>query len=255
MSSKYSVVELFPTIQGEGKWAGRACVFLRLAGCNQWNGRPEDRSKGEGACAMWCDTNFAKGQALTMADILTRLDGAWAQYVSSPLNRMVVITGGEPCLQLDDAFVVALAKEGWFTAVETNGTIDNSALELIDHVCVSPKRGALPLKVWGAHELKVVIPGAVPGAPPEHHWTEEELEALRKGGEWGALYIQPQDVADVTTVELTALTQGRKATRHTLGVDHSMSMYAANVALAVDFVQRHPQWRLSLQTHKYIGQR
>lgn len=253
MSKKYSIVELFPTLQGEGKWAGRAAVFLRFAGCNQWNGRPEDRHKGTGACAMWCDTNFAKGQPMDLADILTRLEGAWAQY-ATPRNRMVVISGGEPCLQIDDALIHGLVKEGWFTAVETNGTVDNSSLDLVDHICVSPKRGS-ELKVWGAHELKVVIPGAVPGAPPEMHWTEDELEYLRTHGEWGALYVQPQDVTDVTTVEVTALTQGRQKKLHTLGSIQSHSMYATNVATCVDFVQRHPEWKLSLQTHKYIGAR
>lgn len=250
----YSVVEVFSTIQGEGKWAGRAAVFLRFAGCNMWSGRPEDRSKGSGACAMWCDTDFAKGTKQSIAEVLTRLQGAWETTSRSESNKMVVISGGEPTLQLDDELAKALAHEGWFTAIETNGTVDNPSLELIDHVCVSPKRGSL-LKVWGAHELKVVIPGAVPGAPPELHWSEEELISLQKNGEWGALYVQPQDVTDQSTVELTALTHARQMRHHVMGSLGAMELYRANVQLCVDWVKAHPSWRLSLQTHKYIGAR
>lgn len=251
MSKRYSVVEVFPTIQGEGKWAGRAAVFMRFAGCNQWNGIPADRAKGTGACAMWCDTSFAKGKPMTIADIVTRLDGAWSQY-ASPVNKMVVITGGEPCLQLDDHLVKVLAGEGWFTAIETNGTIDNPSLELIDHICVSPKKGS-ELKVWGAHELKVVIPGGVPGAPAEHQWTADELEDLRQAGEWGSLYVQPQDITDLATVEITALTHSKRGAPHTLGTAMANARYVENVAMCIDFVQRHPHWRLGLQTHKLVG--
>ena len=255
MSRKYSVSEMFPTLQGEGKWAGRAAVFLRMSGCNLWNGKPADRSKGRGACAMWCDTDFSKGQTMSLVEVLARAEGLWERHAKGPANKMVVITGGEPMLQVDDDMLKAFSTEGWFTAVETNGTVENDALDLVDHVCLSPKLGS-NLKVWGAHELKVVLPGGVPGAPPDHHWDEDALDELRVLGEWGALYVQPQDVTDPTTVELSALTMARRPDkRHVLGVDQAMSFYDRNLAMCVDFVQRHPEWRLSLQQHKMIGMR
>lgn len=253
----YSIVEAFSTIQGEGKWAGRAAVFLRFTGCNMWNGRPEDRSKGKGACAMWCDTNFAKGTIMSLAEVVTRLEALWKQHDETGLNRMVVMTGGEPTLQVDDDLVKALAGEGWFTAIETNGSVENPTLEIIDHVCVSPKQGR-PLKVWGAHELKVVYPGGVPGAPDEMQWSEDQLKVIARDGDWGALYLQPQDVTDVTTVEVTALTHRRNAPpdgRAELARIESETLYRRNVERCVDFILRNPGWRLSLQTHKYIGVR
>lgn len=195
---------------------------------------------------------------MELMEVLTRLEAAWNQRAApgeaQGLNKMVVITGGEPCLQLDDALAKALSHEGWFTAVETNGTIDNPTLDIIDHVCVSPKRGSA-LVVWGAHELKVVVPGGVQGAPPEHQWDEDELLGLAKRGQWGALYVQPQDVTDQSTVELTALTHLRSLKNHSMGGIKANALYEGNVATCVDFVQRHPSWRLSLQTHKMIGVR
>lgn len=254
MSRSYSVVEVFSTIQGEGKWTGRACVFLRFAGCNMWSGRPEDRSKGAGACAMWCDTDFAKGHKMALPEVLGRLEAAWMPGQECSTDRMVVISGGEPTLQLDDELAKALLHEGWFTAIETNGTVDNPSLELVDHVCVSPKQGSV-LKVWGAHELKFVLPGAVPGAPPDHHWSEDQLLTIARDGEWGALYVQPQDVTDQTTVELTALTHARQRRNHVMGSIGAGQLYEANLKTCVDWVKSHPSWRLSLQTHKYIGAR
>lgn len=251
MSKRYSVVEVFPTLQGEGLWAGRACVFLRMAGCNMWNGRPEDRHKGQGACAMWCDTDFAKGDPQSLPEVLARLDAAWEQHGGGQSRRMVVISGGEPTLQLDVALAKALKHEGWFTAIETNGTNDVDALSIIDHVCVSPKRGST-LQVWQAEELKVVIPGGVRAALDEHQWSIEELLALAAQGEWQHKFVQPQDVTDPTTVGVTELT---RRLGHHEKIFRASELYDQNVKRCVDFVSRHPDWRLSLQQHKYIGAR
>ncbi len=70
----YSVKEAFYTIQGEGMNAGRAAVFLRLAGCNLWDGKPEHRDRGKGACARWCDTDFANGTKMSAEQIRAMLD-------------------------------------------------------------------------------------------------------------------------------------------------------------------------------------
>lgn len=250
MTKSYSVVEIFPTLQGEGLLSGQSSIFLRFAGCNQWNGRPEDRSKGTGACAMWCDTDFAKGDKMDLIEILTRLEAAWGD---GP-GRTVVMTGGEPTLQLDLELAKALKHEGWFTAIETNGTINNPALDIVDHVCVSPKRGS-KLLVWAAQELKVVLPGGAPGAPPDHQWLEPELEWLAEQGTWGAKFVQPQDVTDVTTVGHTTLTVMRSALRHGAPARTLDNLYQLHVDACVAFVRAHPDWRLSLQAHKYLGLR
>jgi organic radical activating enzyme len=243
----FSVVEIFPTLQGEGMWAGRRAVFMRFAGCNLWNGIPEDRSKGLGACAMWCDTNFAKGEKMTTEEIISKLDAAWGSNpagMSSVDCRMVVITGGEPTLQLSIPLVEALRQHAWFVAIETNGTNDSPVLRHLDHVCVSPKRGS-KLQVWEADELKVVLPGGAPGSPPEHSWSDEELEFLAQNGRFQHLYVQPQDPTMTSAVELTYL--------HGHGDRIMQDRYEDNVRECMRFIERHPAWRLSLQQHKLIG--
>ncbi len=250
----YSVVEIFPTLQGEGRWAGRRAVFLRLAGCNMWNGLPADRWKGAGACAMWCDTNFAKGEPMTLTEILMRMDTAWGDRPVG-LNtfdaRMVVISGGEPTLQLDEELASGLKNAGWYTAIETNGSHANDALKLIDHVCVSPKKGARPLEVFRADELKVVLPGTIPGGAKDHQWTTEELHELASFGEWGELFVQPQDVTDTTHVEQTYLHSIHKNKPHEY---HSGAVqFAENVKTCLDFLEISPGWRLSYQVHKVLS--
>jgi len=254
MSKRYAVVEVFATLQGEGRWAGRRAVFLRFAGCNMWNGIPADRHKGQGACAMWCDTNFAKGKAVNLDTLLADLDVAWDGAPAghgTHDSRMVVISGGEPTLQLDAELVTELKRNGWFVAVETNGTNDVPALGLCDHVCVSPKRGSV-LEVFKADELKIVLPGGIPDAPSDHHWSHGELHELGAFGEWGELFVQPQDVTDVSYVEQTYLHHiGLPGVerKHVSGADQ----FAANVKTCLDFLEVSPGWRLSYQVHKVLG--
>jgi 7-carboxy-7-deazaguanine synthase (Cx14CxxC type) len=165
----YTVKELFLTAQGEGANIGRVAVFIRFAGCNLWSGREEDRGK---AVCRFCDTDFVGGQRFRSAETLA--DAAVAAWRSpDATNRMAVLTGGEPLLQVDAALIDALRQRGFYLAVETNGTQKLPAS--IDWVCVSPKAGA-PLVLESANELKLVYPQ--PGARPEmfadfpasHHW-------------------------------------------------------------------------------------
>ncbi|MFY9629190.1 MAG: 7-carboxy-7-deazaguanine synthase [Methylocystis sp.] len=158
----YAIKEAFYTLQGEGRHAGRAAVFCRFAGCNLWNGREEDRS---GAVCRFCDTDFVgvDGEnggkfrdAGELAALLARLWGAGRE------RRFVVLTGGEPMLQVDAALIEALHAEGFEIALETNGTLSVPAE--IDWICVSPKAGA-PLAQTSGQELKLVFPQA--GAEPE----------------------------------------------------------------------------------------
>ncbi|HVV83107.1 MAG TPA: 7-carboxy-7-deazaguanine synthase [Kofleriaceae bacterium] len=177
----YAVKEIFHTLQGEGAQAGRAAVFCRFAGCNLWSGRAADRGRGAGGCSAWCDTDFVGtdgpggGRFATAAALAAAVRGAWRGEGGRPL---VVCTGGEPLLQLDDAAIAALHDAGFELAIETNGTIPVPAG--VDWVCVSPKAGA-PLVVTGGDELKLVHPQA--GIDPAafeglafRHWFVQPMD-------------------------------------------------------------------------------
>jgi 7-carboxy-7-deazaguanine synthase len=152
----YSVKEIFYTLQGEGANAGRPAVFCRFSGCNLWSGREEDRAT---AICRFCDTDFAGvdgtlgGKYPTSEGLARRMSELWP--VASPGGRFAVLTGGEPLLQVDAAFIRALHAEGFEVAVETNGTVEPPPG--LDWICVSPKAGA-PLRVVQGDELKVIVP-------------------------------------------------------------------------------------------------
>ncbi len=206
----YSVKEIFLTLQGEGGQAGRAAVFCRFAGCNLWTGREQDRA---GAVCTFCDTDFVGtdgaggGKFKTPAALAAAVAAAWRGARES---RLVVLTGGEPLLQLDAPLVEALHAERFSIALETNGTL--AAPAGVDWVCVSPKADA-PLAQTSGHELKLVYPQA--GVDPAR------FEAL----DFERFSLQPMD-----------------------GPDREQATAAA-IAYCLD----HPRWRLSLQTHKYLG--
>jgi 7-carboxy-7-deazaguanine synthase len=152
----YSVKEIFYTLQGEGHHTGRPAVFCRFAGCNLWNGVEDSRSS---AVCQFCDTDFVGvdgegGGKFTNAQSLTeRINALWPS--AYPERKYVVLTGGEPLLQLDVPLIAALHAAGFEIAIETNGTLP--VPEGVDWVCVSPKMGAT-LVVRQGHEVKVVIP-------------------------------------------------------------------------------------------------
>jgi 7-carboxy-7-deazaguanine synthase (Cx14CxxC type) len=177
----YQVKEIFYTLQGEGAHAGRPAVFCRFAGCNLWSGREPDRAS---AVCRFCDTDFVGldgtlGGKFQGADALAgRIEAQWPAGDSA--HRFVVMTGGEPLLQVDRALIDALHARGFQVAVETNGTI--AAPEGIDWICVSPKAGA-PWVQREGHELKVVWP------QPALDWAE--LETAR----FTHRYLQPMDNA------------------------------------------------------------
>lgn len=152
----YAVKEIFYTLQGEGKHAGRPAVFCRFAGCNLWSGREADRAE---AVCKFCDTDFigtagvGGGKFGTAQGLAGAVAACWPAGAGG--QKFVVLTGGEPLLQVDAAFVTALHEQGFEIAVETNGTI--APPTGIDWLCVSPKSNA-PLAVAGGHELKLVFP-------------------------------------------------------------------------------------------------
>ena len=206
----YAVKEIFLTLQGEGGQAGRPAVFCRFAGCNLWSGREQDRA---GAVCTFCDTDFvgmdgpgggrfADAQALAEA-----VEAAWEGGAD---NRLVVLTGGEPLLQLDAALIEALHGRGFMLALETNGTLPAPAG--VDWVCVSPKAQAEVVQTTG-QELKLVYPQA--GVDP----------ARFEGLAFERFLLQPMDGPAL----------------------------AANTQAAIAYCLAHPRWRLSVQTHKYLG--
>jgi 7-carboxy-7-deazaguanine synthase len=117
----YAVKEIFLTLQGEGVHSGRRAVFLRFAGCNLWTGREEDRSN---AVCQFCDTDFVgmdgeNGGRYEADELAAKVAGLWGEARD---HRYVVLTGGEPMLQVDDAIVDALHAQGFTIAIESNGT-------------------------------------------------------------------------------------------------------------------------------------
>jgi len=152
----YTVKEIFYTLQGEGANSGKAAVFCRFSGCNLWSGREEDRSR---AVCQFCDTDFVgvgpDGGRFGPADELAQaIANAW-RGEDHQEAKLVVCTGGEPLLQIDEQFVDAVHAAGFTIAVETNGT--RHAPTSIDWICVSPKAGA-PLVQKSGNELKLVFP-------------------------------------------------------------------------------------------------
>jgi 7-carboxy-7-deazaguanine synthase len=151
----YSIKEIFYTLQGEGANVGMAAVFCRFAGCNLWTGRESDRSS---AVCRFCDTDFvgvdgiSGGRFQTSSAVVDAICEAWPSEAES---RFVVLTGGEPLLQADEALIAELHDRGFGVAVETNGTVDPPTG--LDWICVSPKAGA-PLRLTRGDEIKVIIP-------------------------------------------------------------------------------------------------
>ncbi len=190
--------------------AGMRAVFLRFAGCNLWSGRDEDRAT---AVCQFCDTDFIGtdgqgGGKFKSAEALA--NGVAKCWGDEQASRLIVITGGEPLLQLDAALIDALHTRGFRIAVESNGTI--AAPAGIDWLCISPKAGSETVQRSG-DELKLVWPQT------GSDWVDMQ------GWNFSHYLIQPMDGADV----------------------------AANRRLCVDFILNNPQWRLSLQTHKWLG--
>jgi organic radical activating enzyme len=233
----YGIKEIFDTLQGEGTRAGARSVFVRFAGCNLWSGDPAHRQIGRGACARWCDTDFAHGEGMTADQILKKMGELWP----GDGERWCVLTGGEPLLQLDSDLVVALRNEKWQIAIETNGTIlPKFPLNEVSHVALSPKRSDMLIVLEFCDELKVVLPG-----DDESPWTDAELLVLADRLRALDLFVQPQDPIDHRKVQVSYL--------H--GEDTSMygKQYRENLKRCIDFVKAHPDWRLGLQTHKFAN--
>ncbi|HEX5042146.1 MAG TPA: 7-carboxy-7-deazaguanine synthase [Candidatus Polarisedimenticolaceae bacterium] len=210
----YAVKEIYLTLQGEGANTGRPAVFCRFAGCNLWSGHEKDRA---GAVCRFCDTDFVGtngpggGSFASTAALGEAIARTWTgDGEGRRAHPLVVFTGGEPLLQLDDDLVAEMHRWGFQVAIETNGT--RPAPGGVDWVCVSPKAGA-SLVLRRGDELKLVYPQA--GAEPER------FAAL----DFDHFFLQPMD-----------------------GPQRD-----ENTRAAFRYCLAHPQWRLSVQTHKLLG--
>ena len=216
----YVVKEIFYTLQGEGQNAGRPAVFCRFAGCNLWTGREQDRHM---AVCQFCDTEFVGvgPDGGKFADAGALADAVLSRWPTVQRGRatggqpLVVCTGGEPLLQLDAEAIAALHDRGFEVAVETNGT--QPAPAGLDHICVSPKANA-PLVLTAGSELKLVYPQRHPEAQPDRF----------VGLDFDTFLLQPMDATDPLVT-------------------------AQNTQAALAYCLAHPQWRLSLQTHKLLA--
>ena len=182
------VNDIFYSLQGEGRNTGRAAIFIRFSGCN--------------LKCPFCDTNFASYEELSDEQILHRI----SHYPS----RFVVLTGGEPSLQVDSNFISLMHDHGYELAMETNGT--HPIAQGIEWGTCAPKGKTV---ITECNELKCIF---------EEYTTTPDDHGIRADFK----YLQPCDVQDP-------------------------ERNASIVKRCFDYILEHPEWRLSLQTHKLVG--
>ena len=228
----YRVKNVFRTVQGEGFWAGRPAVFVRLVGCNMWSGYEADRERDAertGAdCPLWCDTDFRKEGSgeFTADELTTRM-----REVGGDID-FCVLTGGEPFLQADAALIRALHDAGYEVSIETNGTLridetfrDAETGEICapDWITCSPKLPEDRLVLERFDELKLIVPDY---RPEEYAAFAERATPHRiNGRKCRVLWVQPEDGPRLEAAK----------------------------DLAVELALEHPDWRVSTQTHKVLG--
>ena len=180
----YAVKEIFLTLQGEGMQAGARAVFLRFAGCNLWSGREQDRAEAQ---CRFCDTDFVGtdgrggGKFADAAALAAAVEKEWGE---GEAGRLVVVTGGEPMLQLDTCLLDQLHARGFRVAVESNGTLPATAG--IDWLCISPKAGTDVVQRSG-DELKLV-------------WPQDGIDPVAlESWDFAHFLVQPMDCADAAS--------------------------------------------------------
>ena len=176
----YRIKEIYFTQQGEGKNTGKDFVFVRFAGCNLWSGKEKHRAS---AICKFCDTDFygtdgVNGGVYETKDLVTKIKSLW---ISKDSEIRVVLTGGEPLLQVDASLITALKKANIYIAIETNGTL--KAPKGIDWICMSPKANT-DIQLTEGSEIKVIYP-------------QENLDpADFNNMNFSNYYIQPMDSKD-----------------------------------------------------------
>ena len=211
----YSVKEIYYTLQGEGAQTGRPAVFLRFAGCNLWTGREKDRLK---AVCKFCDTQFVGtdgpgGGKFKSAGELATAVAAYWPENSTSRTKPYVVCTGGEPLLQLDSVAIKALQERGFEVAVETNGTIAAPREL-DWICVSPKAGAAIVQKQGS-ELKLVYPQIESEAQPD------QFDHL----EFENFFLQPLD-------------------------DQHLQK---NTQLSIDFCLEHPQWKLSLQSHKMIG--
>ena len=204
MDKYYKLSEIFYSLQGEGAGAGMSCIFVRFAGCN--------------LSCLWCDTNYECRARLSTKEVLGEIDGLSRKYGNC---GNVVLTGGEPLLQVGPSLIRALKREHFYLRVETNGTLPLP--RGLDYVAVSPKAGT-KVRVRRADEVRVVI------RPQDGRRAEEQVKIADK---IAATYHFVSPV-------------WRVAEGHEVMDEEAMKM-------CLNFLKTHPDWQLSIQQHKIWG--
>lgn len=227
----YRVKHIWKTLQGEGLFAGRPAVFVRLVGCNMWSGyentRQRDAQRTGAKCPLWCDTDFTKegSTAYTATQLAKQIKSTGGEI------QFVVITGGEPLMQIDSELMKALHAEGLFVAIETNGTMSlkeachdelSNTTETPDWIVCSPKLSQQQLELEYFDELKLVVPDYL----PQNFSEFVKRQRSNKIGDHALplLWVQPEDGLRLNEAK----------------------QYAIGLALS------HPEWRVSVQTHKIL---
>lgn len=203
----YRVKKIFgPTIQGEGTHAGTVVSFVRFAGCNRWTGLEKDKAL---AFCRFCDTDFRGGESMSVSQILGALHA-----LGGP--KRVVLSGGEPTLQINERLLENLKHNGYEIHLETNGSMPLGRLfQYIDHVTVSPKQDRAETRLEYADAIKLLYPLPEPFMDPSRFVTYPARQH----------FLQP------------VMEEGK---------------YEGNVSELLDYVYRNPSWRVSLQTHKIL---
>jgi len=227
---KYRIKEIWKTLQGEGVMAGRAAIFVRFVGCNMWSGyeadRKSDHTRTNAACPLWCDTDFTKENshfyfAQELVDKMTHI---------SDNIRFCVLTGGEPFLQADAILIQTLHEARFEVAVETNGTIPlqkafalNGQILPPDWIVCSPKLPDDQILIEYCDELKLVVPDYQPQHYPNLS-KRVRTPNIQNNINLPTKWLQPEDGPRL----------------------------AAAQQLAIQTALQHPDWRVSVQTHKIL---
>lgn len=191
----YKVNEIFYSLQGEGRWMGRPAVFVRMSGCN--------------LKCPFCDTDFRGYREMSTDDILSKCLEEGGEC------RFIVLTGGEPSLQVDEQLIATLHQAGYYLSMETNGT--HAIPEGIDWVTCSPKVDFTEggeLVVRKVDELKLIFDG-------EHEVSDHGIACTFR-------YLQPCDVGNDSRNYLI-------------------------LSECIKYIKAHPEWQLSVQMHKIVG--
>lgn len=214
---KYAVKSIFgPTLQGEGSLNGTVTVFVRLSGCNMWDGRPETRAASQ---CPYCDTDFFGGDKMEAHEIVDRIRQL------APPPTFVTLSGGEPLLQVDDNLCATIKMAGYRIAIETNGTVrlHPRMRPLVDHVTCSPKVEPSKMILSDCDDLKVLFPHPNPNISPE---AFADFPAATR-------YLQP--VNGDNELDLGSVAKCLE------------KIYQLNET------RTHSEWKLSLQTHKILN--